>query len=309
MSDIVICEFMDAAAVADLARDFEVHYDRSLADHPDELASHLKQARAVIVRNRTQVRGALLDGAGKLRAVGRLGVGLDNIDLPACAARGIAVLPAAGANDVAVAEWAICAIMMLVRRAYLSTAEVAAGTWPREMLMGGEIAGRRLGLIGFGAIARKTAMRARALGMEIVAHDPFVTHDDPVWAAVGATPLDLDALLATCDAISLHVPLLPSTADMIDAAALSRMKTSAVLVNAARGGVVDEAALAAALGSGRIAGAALDVFTSEPLRAGSPLVGATNLILTPHIAGVTEESNVRVSGVTAANVRRVLEAL
>jgi (S)-sulfolactate dehydrogenase len=306
MADIVISEFMDEAAVDSLRGDFSVVYDKGLVDRPEELAALAKDARALIVRNRTQVRGALLDAGPKLEAIGRLGVGLDNIDLAACKARGIAVLPATGANDVAVAEWAVTTILMLVRGAYFATPEVAAGTWPRERLMGGEVQGRTLGLIGFGAIARETATRARAFGMSIIAADPFVGSDDPAWGMYCAKPVSLETLIAQADAISLHVPLTPETRNLIDGPRLAAMKSSAVLVNAARGGVVDEAALAEALKAGRIAGAALDVFDQEPLKAGSPLAGCPNLILTPHIAGVTGESNVRVSSVTAANVRRVL---
>lgn len=142
--------------------------------------------------------------------------------------------------------------------------------------------------------------------MEVVAYDPFVPGDDPGWVKTGAASVDLETLLASADAVSLHVPLTESTRHLIDASRLCAMKSSAVIVNAARGGVIDEAALAAVLKEGRIAGAAIDVFSEEPLKAGSPLAGAPHLIATPHIAGVTEESNVRVSAVTAANVRRVL---
>jgi (S)-sulfolactate dehydrogenase len=308
MTDIVISEFMDEAAVEDLRRDFSVTYDKGLVDRPDELARLVASARALVVRNRTQVRGALLAAGAKLEAVGRLGVGLDNIDLDACKARSIAVLPATGANDIAVAEWAVTTIMMLLRGAYFATEAVAAGGWPRERLMGREVHGKVLGLVGFGAIARETAMRARAMGMTIVASDPFVTQDDPAWAQCSARPLGLDALLREADAVSLHVPLTAETRNLIDAPRLAAMKPGAVVVNAARGGVIDEAALAAALRGGTIAGAALDVFEVEPLKAGSPLAACPNLILTPHIAGVTAESNVRVSSVTAANVRRVLQA-
>lgn len=307
MTDIVISEFMDEAAVEDLRRDFSVTYDKGLVDRPDDLARLIAGARALIVRNRTQVRGALLAAGAKLEAIGRLGVGLDNIDVEAAKARGIAVLPATGANDVSVAEWAVTTIMVLLRGAYFATADVAAGTWPRERLMGREISGKVLGLVGFGAIARETAVRAKALGMDIIAADPFVAADDPAWGRIGARSVSLDALVAEADAVSLHVPLTPETRNLIDARRLATMKPGAVLVNAARGGVVDEAALAAALRAGTIAGAALDVFDAEPLKAGSPLAGCPNLILTPHIAGVTVESNVRVSSVTAANVRRVLE--
>ncbi len=307
MTEIVISEFMDEAAVEDLRRDFAVTYDKGLVDRPDELKALVAGARALIVRNRTQVRGDLLAAGTGLKAIGRLGVGLDNIDTEACKARGIAVLPATGANDIAVAEWAVTTIMVLLRGAYFASEAVADGTWPRERLMGREVHGKVLGLVGFGAIARETAMRAKAMGMSIIASDPFVKADDPAWSRIGARSVDLETLLKGADAVSLHVPLTAETRNLIDAKRLAALKSDAVIVNAARGGVIDEAALAAALKAGTIAGAALDVFDVEPLKAGSPLAGCPNLILTPHIAGVTVESNVRVSSVTAANVRRVLK--
>lgn len=309
MADIVVTEFMDEAAVADLARDFHVVHDKTLVDRPADLAALVGDARALIVRNRTQVRGDLLAAAKALKVVGRLGVGLDNIDMAACAARGVRVFPATGANDVAVAEWTIAAALILVRRAFAASDEVTAGAWPRERLVGGEIAGRTLGLVGFGSIAREVAARARAFGMAIVAADPFVAADDPVWARFGARPMALAALIAEADVVSLHVPLTDATRGLFGARELASMKPGAVLLNAARGEVVDEAALAEALRAGRVAGAALDVFAREPLTAGSPLAGAPNLLATPHIAGVTAESNVRVSRLTADNVRRALEAL
>lgn len=307
MTEIVISEFMDEAAVDELRRDFSVTYDKTLVDRPEDLKVLAAGARALIVRNRTQVRGDLLAAGARLEAIGRLGVGLDNIDTEACKARGIAVLPATGANDIAVAEWAVTTIMVLLRGAYFASEAVAAGTWPRERLMGREVHGKVLGLVGFGAIARETAVRARALGMAIIAADPFVTPDDPAWSRIDARSVSLDTLLAEADAVSLHIPLTAETRNLIDAGRLTAMKPDAVIVNAARGGVIDEAALAAALKAGTIAGAALDVFDVEPLKAGSPLAGCPNLILTPHIAGVTVESNVRVSSVTAANVRRILK--
>jgi (S)-sulfolactate dehydrogenase len=310
MPDIVISEFMDEAAIREELAGFDVLYDPTLVDRPDELAGLLDEARALIVRNRTQVRGPLLEAAPSLQAVGRLGVGLDNIDVDACRARSVAVFPATGANDVAVAEYVIATAMMLLRGAYGATAEVAAGAWPRNRLMGREISGKRLGLVGFGAIARETARRAAALGMTIAAHDPNVPADHPArrqpWGVVEA--LDLPDLLAASDVVSLHVPLTDATRNLVDAPALGLMKPDAILVNAARGGVVDEAALADALRAGRLGAAALDVFADEPLTAatGALFKGLPNLILTPHIAGVTAESNVRVSHVTAQAVRRHL---
>jgi (S)-sulfolactate dehydrogenase len=285
-----------------------VLYDPKLVDDPARLAAALREARALIVRNRTQVRGALLEGAGWLEVVGRLGVGLDNIDVAACEARGIAVYPASGANDLSVAEYVIAAALMLLRRAWFATARVTAGEWPRTELMGRELAGKRLGLVGYGAIARVTARMARGLGMSVAAYDPLLPADHAAWQE--AVRQTLPELLSTSDVVSLHVPLTGATRNMIDAAAIAGMKRGAILVNAARGGVVDEAALCAALRSGHLGGAALDVFAREPVDAagGAPFAGVPNLILTPHIAGVTEESNVRVSAVTAEAVARHLGA-
>ena len=308
MADIVIAEFMDKDAVDGLAADYDVLYDRNLVDQPGRLIEVVAGARALIVRNRTQVRGALLKACDSLVCVGRLGVGLDNIDVDACAERGIAVLPATGANSRSVAEYVIAGAMMLLRGAYLSNASMIAGKWPREALGGGrEVLGSRLGLIGFGRIARDTATLAKAVGMEVVAYDPNVASDDDAWTDIGVTPASFDDVLATSDVVSLHVPLMAETRHLINAQALATMRANATLINAARGGVVDEKALAAALTDGKLGGAMLDVFEAEPLKEGSRFEGVPNLILTPHIGGLTEQANVRVSSVTAENVRRVLE--
>ena len=310
MPKVVISEFMDEAAIAAELSGFDTLYDPGLVDRPEDLVAAIRDADALIVRNRTQVRGGLIAAAPDLKVVGRLGVGLDNIDVAACAARGIAVHPATGANDGAVAEYVIGTAMLLLRGAYGATARVAAGAWPRNALMGREIAGKRLGLVGFGAIARETARRAAALGMSLSAHDPFVDSGDPAWSP-GYGPVEncgLDALIAESDVLSLHVPLTDGTRGLIGADAIARMRKGAILINAARGGVVDEAAVASALRAGHLGGAALDVFEREPLdaEAGAAFGGVPNLILTPHIAGVTVESNVRVSAVTARAVRRHL---
>ena len=306
MTDVVICEFMDQAAVDGLATEFDVTYDPGLVDRPDALRAAVADARALVVRNRTQVRGALLEAATSLRVVGRLGVGLDNIDLDACERRGIQVCPATGANDAAVAEYVVATAMILLRNAYQVAADVIGGEWPRQRCMGREIGGKVLGLIGFGEIARETARRAQALGMRVMAHDPYVAEDDPVWRDVERA--GLEALLAGADVVSLHVPLTATTRDLIDAAQVARMKPGAVLINTARGGTVDEDAVIEALRTGHLAGAALDVFETEPVTAdtGGGFAGISNLVLTPHIAGVTQESNVRVSALTAGNVRKVL---
>lgn len=309
MMRIVISESMDAPAVALLAREFDIDYRPALVDDPEALRKALADADAWIVRNRTQVRGEALAAATRLRVVGRLGVGLDNIDLDACRARNIRVFPATGANADSVAEYVVAVAMLLLRGAYLSTAAVAAGRWPRAMLsQGHEIAGKTLGLVGFGNIGQVTAAKAKALGIRVLAFDPGVAADDPAWSRHGVESRALDALLAESDVVSLHVPLVDATRGLLGAARLARMKKGAILVNTARGGIVDEAALAKALHEGHLGGAALDVFDAEPLPAGGPLADAPNLILTPHIAGVTAESNERVSGIVAKLVAEALKS-
>ncbi|MEL0107947.1 MAG: hydroxyacid dehydrogenase [Rhodospirillales bacterium] len=307
MADVVIAEFMDEDAVEALRRNYDVLYEPTLVDNPDKLADVLTEARALIVRNRTQVRGAVLDAGKKLEAVGRLGVGLDNIDTLTCEARGIKVLPASGANDLAVKEYVIAGLLMLFRGAYHASDDMATGLWPREKLMKREVSGRSLGLIGFGSIARDVAAAAQLLGMSVSAFDPYVAADDLVWQAMDVANVTFEQVMRESDAVSLHVPLTDGTKNLIDQKALSLMKSDAYLINSARGGVVDEAALAKALKDGTIAGAMLDVFEQEPLPAENVFAGVPNLILTPHIAGVTEDSNVRVSAVTVKNVRDVLE--
>ena len=257
MSDIVISEFMDEAAVDDLRGDFEVLYDAALVDRPEDLKAALAGARAIIVRNRTQVTAEVLAAGPRLVAVGRLGVGLDNIELAACEARGVKVFPATGANDQAVAEYVIAATLMLLRGAYHAGEAMLAGTWPRQTLMAGrEAAGKTLGLVGFGAISRQVAQRARALGMTVAACDPFVAADDPAWREV-SRHATLESLLAAADVVSLHVPLTEGTRNLLDAQALAALKPGAVVINTARGGVVDEAALAESLKAGQLGGAAL----------------------------------------------------
>lgn len=300
---IVISEFMDEESVDELRQRFDVVYDPKLVDQREELLRQLGDAQALVVRNRTQVRPELLACAPQLRVVGRLGVGLDNIDVPACEARGIGVIPATGANALAVAEYVIASAMVLLRGSYLSSASVAAGDWPRAQLSEGrESAGKTLGLVGFGGIGRLTAQLAKALGMQVVAYDPMLDAGSPVWTATGARCASLDQLVAEADVVSLHVPLTDATRGLMNAERIGRMKPGAVLINTARGGIVDEAALAQALRDGRLAGAALDVFENEPLPAGSVLAGVPNLILTPHIGGVTKESNERVSAMIAERV-------
>ncbi|MEM1267507.1 MAG: hydroxyacid dehydrogenase [Pseudomonadota bacterium] len=301
MPDILITEFMDERSVDWLAGQFDTEYAPDLADRQGEIPARLGGARALIVRNRTEVSAGLLDAAPSLSVVGRLGVGLDNIDQAAAATRKVEVIPATGANDAAVAEYVISAALILLRGAWHASAEVAGGSWPRQRLIGREIGSKTLGLLGFGGIARQTAARARSLGMSVLAHDPFASEADPAWTM--AERVGRDALLARSDVLSLHVPLTAETRHSLSAPEFAALPAGAIVINAARGGVLDETALATALASGHLGGAALDVFEKEPLtaEAGAPFAGL-NVLLTPHIAGVTEESNVRVSRMIAEAV-------
>jgi len=309
---LVIAEFMDAPAVASLAGRFDVVYDAQLVDQRPRFLENLKNAEGLIVRNRTQVNTALLAAAPVLRVVGRLGVGLDNIDVAACRARGIEVIPATGANSQSVVEYVIASSMLLLRGTHYATARVAAGDWPREAFSAGrEVSGKTLGIVGFGYIGQRVARCAKGLGMDVWAHDPLLEDTSSAFWEAGAHPATLEDLLREADVVSLHVPLVESTRNLIDAGRLALMKPGAVLINTARGGVVDEAALALALKAGRLGGAAIDVFEREPLVAGSPLADAAkslpNLLLTPHVAGVTRESNARVGAMVAERVIAALE--
>jgi len=291
----VISEFMDEAALTELNAKFDVLYAPELVDDRPRLLAEVALAQALIVRNRTIVDDEILEAGSGLRCIGRLGVGLDNIDVSSCKAKRVKVYPATGANNVSVAEYVITAALMLVRGAFLSQTVMVAGDWPRQALMGQEIGGKVMGLIGYGGIAREVASRARALGMHVIAHDPFVE---------GEEMRPLEVLFAEADVISLHVPLVDATRHLIDAQALAAMKAGAVLVNAARGGVVDDEALAASLRNRHLSGAALDVFEVEPMTAetGALFEGLGNVVLTPHIAGVTGQSNERVSAMIAGLV-------
>jgi (S)-sulfolactate dehydrogenase len=308
MAEIVIAEFMDEEAVAGLRAEFDIRYEPDLVDRPADLTGAVADCRGLIVRNRTQVRGDLLAAAPGLEVVGRLGVGLDNIDTDACRERNIEVRTAGAANANAVAEYVIGAAFGLLRGALRASDRVAEGEWPRQEMVGTELAERRLGLIGLGGIARLVAGKAAALGMEVVAHDPILPSDDPAWQL--AAPVELPSLLSEADVISLHVPLLESTRHLIGPEAIDAMQPHALLINTSRGGIVDEDALLVALRAGRLGGAALDVFETEPVGSDQQerFVGVPNLILTPHIAGLTEESQRRVGQVTADNVRNVLRA-
>lgn len=260
---------------------------------PDEgaLRAAVPSSDALIVRSRTKVTSDLLDQGDRLRLVARAGIGVDNIDVDAATARGILVVNAPLGNVRSTAEHTLALIFALARRIPAADHAVRDGTW-KSGYEGTQLAGKRLGVIGVGKIGRTVAVMSQALGMEILAHDPYLP--DSVWPALGWQPVPLADLLRGADIVTVHVPLLPETRGLIGAAEIASMKRGAFLVNCARGGLVDETALAACLVSGHLAGAALDVFEQEPLR-DSPLLTAPNLILTPHVAASTREAQAQVS--------------
>src|SRR5450432_3811309 len=268
------------------------------------LAAALPDADALIVRSAVDVNADVLRHAGKLRVIGRAGVGVDNIDLEAATKAGIAVMNTPGANAVAVAEHTLALMLALARSITRADTTTRAGKWEKKSLQGTELRGKTLGIVGLGRIGLEVARRAKAFDMKLIAHDPFV-------AASVARDLEiqlagLDQVYAAADYLSLHVGLTPQTTGMINEQSIKKMKKGVRIVNCARGELLDEAALAAALQSKHVAGLAVDVFTEEPPK-NSPLLALDNVIATPHIAGSTNEAQDAVGVQIASQVREYLK--
>jgi (S)-sulfolactate dehydrogenase len=305
MPDVVISEPIHPAALARLTAVYDVMYDRTLYNREAALRAALLTARALIVRNLTPVWRGLIQPATRLRVVAHLGIDTDNVDLSACAERDVVVMAAVEANDVAVAQYVLAGLMLTLRPAFLASDSVAWGGWPRYGSMGAEPTGKTLALIGYGATAAATARLAGNLGMRVV-----------VWPQDEAARLRLaaddgeavafDQALSMADAVSLHLPLTPQTRHIVDGRALALLPPQAVLINAARGALVDEAALIAALRAERLGGAVLDVFEVEPLPADNGFRDLRNVLLTPHIAGLTEEAFRRAGDAAVDAVVRAL---
>ncbi|KAB8196151.1 phosphoglycerate dehydrogenase [Lysobacter maris] len=267
---------------------------------PEVLADTLADFDAVLVRSATKVPASALARAAKLKVIGRAGAGVDTIDVDAATARGIAVMNAPDGNTLAAAEHAISLLFALARHIPRADAGMKAGEWPKAGLTGFELEGKKLGVIGLGRIGGTVARKAAGIGMEVAAHDPFL----PAGAAAkGSVPLkSLDELLAWADIVTLHIPRTKDTTHLLSEARMRSMKKGAYLINAARGGLVDEAALLALLDEGHLAGAALDTFATEPLQAESPLRAHPRLILTPHLGASTSEAQQAVSTILARQI-------
>ncbi|HEX6589911.1 MAG TPA: phosphoglycerate dehydrogenase [Longimicrobiales bacterium] len=300
---VLIADALPDAGLAPLATpEFELVRATGLTG--SALAQALADVDAVVVRSETRITADVLPAGGRLRVIGRAGVGVDNIDVDAATARGIAVMNAPAGNTISAAELTLALLLAAVRRVAEADRSLRDGRWERGKFKGVELNGKTLGLIGAGRIGSTVAQRAQAFGMSVLAFDPYLTPDRA--SALHIEPVQLDDLLARADVVTLHVPLTDGTRGLIGAAQLDRMKPGAILVNAARGGVVDEAALAAALASGHLGAAALDVFEEEPLPAEHPLRAAPRLVMTPHLGASTAEAQHNVAVEIAESVRDAL---
>ncbi len=269
----------------------------------ETLNAEIADADALIVRSATKVTAELLDNAPKMRCVGRAGVGVDNIDLEAATRRGVLVMSTPGGNAVSVAEHTLALLLALAKQVPRLDKAIHEGRWEKSSAAGTEVRGKTLGLIGLGRIGSEVAVRAEAFDMRVLAYDPYISEAAAREISVDLVPLE--KLLAESDFISLHTSLSPATQKIINAATIEKMKRGARLINAARGELIDEAALAEALKSGKLAGAAVDVFVEEPPK-NSPLVGSPNLIATPHVAGSTAEAQEEVGTQIAVQVKDYL---
>lgn len=303
---VVVAELIWPEGLAELEASAKVEYDPELWRNPEMLRKKVETADALIVRNQTSVDAALLQSGEVLRAVGRLGVGLDNIDLDTARACGVPVVFARNANAVAVAEYVMAAMLGLSRALREANDDVRAGNWDRRRFTGTEIHGKTLGLVGVGEIAQRVARRAGAFGMRVVGHDPNVAPYDYPVVETGVELMGFDHVLEASDFVSLHVPLNPGTRGLFSLPAFRKMKPGAWLINSSRGGVIDEADLSRALDRRLIGGAVLDVLEREPVREDNPLLKQENVVLTPHIAGLTEEAQVNTSVLVAREVLKVL---
>jgi D-3-phosphoglycerate dehydrogenase / 2-oxoglutarate reductase len=282
---VLVAEPMSPAAVELLKK--QAGWD-VVVSNPKEYEPHLADCDALLVRSAVKVKAETLAKAPKLRVIGRAGVGVDNVDLPAATAAGVLVMNTPGGNAVSVAEHTLALMLGLARMIPEASASTLAGKWEKKKFLGNELRGKTLGVVGLGNIGQEVVRRARGFEMRIVASDPYV---NPQTAAdLGVELVSVEALLAESDYISLHVALTPETREMINADSIARMKDGVRIINCARGELIDQQALKDGLASKKVAGAGLDVFTPEPLPEGHELLKSEHLIATPHIAGSTEEA-------------------
>jgi len=288
---VLISDKMDPNAAA-IFRERGCEVDEITGLNPEQLTAIIGQYDGLAIRSSTKVTKDILDAAKNLKVVGRAGIGVDNVDIPAASAQGVVVMNTPFGNSITTAEHAIALMFALARQIPEANAQTQAGKWPKNDFMGVEVTGKTLGLIGAGNIGSIVASRALGLKMKVVAFDPFLTPERAV--EMGVEKAELDSLLARADFITLHTPLTDQTRNILSAENLAKTKKGVRIINCARGGLIDEAALKEALDSGHVAGAALDVFQTEPAKE-SPLFGTPNFICTPHLGASTNEAQVNVA--------------
>ncbi|MDX6574443.1 MAG: D-3-phosphoglycerate dehydrogenase / 2-oxoglutarate reductase [Blastocatellia bacterium] len=271
---------------------------------PEALRDALADSEGLVVRSETKVTSDLMDSARKLRVIGRAGVGVDNIDVPAATARGLVVMNAPDGNTITTAEHTLALLIALARNIPQANASVKAGKWERKRFIGAELQGKTLGVVGLGRIGRAVAARARAFGMKIVGHDPFIAPDQARDLEIEAA--SLDEVFARADFLTVHTPLTSETRGIIGVQAFAKMRQGVRVINCARGGLVDESALYEAIKSGVVAGAALDVFEQEPPPSDHPLLGLEEVIVTPHLGASTTEAQEGVAVTVAEQMRDYL---
>jgi D-3-phosphoglycerate dehydrogenase len=296
---VLICDATDPKALK-LIEEAGIEVVNQPDITPEELLEVIPEYPCMVVRSRTKVTKAVLDAGTSLKSVVRAGVGLDNIDVAYAQEKGVKVLNTPSASTQSVAELTVAYLMALARNIPLMTASMKAGKWEKKSFVGSEVSGKTLGLIGSGRIGSAVADRAIALGMDVVAFDPYVTELPNI------TLMELEDLLAKADYISLHVPHTDETHNILDAAAFNKVKTGVRIINCGRGGTIDEDALYQAIQDGKVAGAALDVFADEPL-ADSKLFSMDQVIGSPHIGAGTKEAKARVGEVAAQKVIETLK--
>lgn len=301
---IAVVEDVWGTSFDELARHYHVIHEPDAWADPEQIRELMGNASVLVVRNKMQVTQELLDSAPKLQVVARAGVGLDNINIAAADSAGVVVVAALGVNATSVAEHTIGLALSIARNVIPLDRDVRAGNWNRTP--GRELSGGTWGLLSAGRTARATGSLAKSLGMKVIAYDPYVPADDPELRELGIQIAELDEVAACADVLSVHLPATSDTHNIVDGRLLSLMKEEAILVNTGRGEAIDELALADALSKGRLRGAGLDVRVEEPPGADDKFADLRNVVLTPHIAGITVESQAKIADALCEDITAVL---
>jgi phosphoglycerate dehydrogenase-like enzyme len=304
MKKVLITEFMEQDSIDSISKVFHVTYNPSLHKDTEQLGTQIALVDAVIIRNKTQLSKTLLVHAKNLSFIGRLGVGLDNIDTNYCSDNNIFVQPATGMNADSVAEYVISCALSLLKKIPISHSGTVSGQWPRTSIESRELGGKTLGLLGFGVIGKKVSRLAQVFGANVITYDPFIPSSDS--EKLGVSLVSQEELFSFSDVISIHLPLTDETKDLINYSSFNKMKKTPIIINSSRGSIVNEKDLLKAYKENLIKGFALDVYISEPIEEefSKEITSSMNCILTPHTSGITVESNVRVSQFIADKVIR-----